>query len=107
MSDIDHGTYDCRECGLTTDADLFRHPASFIEPGALRQWCPCALAGPRSSGWMRCGVRHEVPRLPLRRARADYHADRKSLSVSGAKVLLKAPALFRWQHDNPGPQGRL
>jgi hypothetical protein len=32
---------------------------------------------------------------------ADYHADRDSLSVSGAKTLLKAPALFRWQQDNP------
>lgn len=32
---------------------------------------------------------------------ADYHADRESLSVSGAKVLLKAPALFRWQQDHP------
>jgi hypothetical protein len=32
---------------------------------------------------------------------ADYHADRDSLSVSGAKVLLKAPALFRWQQDHP------
>lgn len=32
---------------------------------------------------------------------ADYHADRESLSVSGAKTLLKAPALFRHQQDNP------
>ena len=32
---------------------------------------------------------------------ADYHADRDSLSVSGAKVILKAPALFRWQQDHP------
>ena len=32
---------------------------------------------------------------------AEYHSDRDSLSVSGAKVLLKAPALFRWQQDNP------
>lgn len=32
---------------------------------------------------------------------AQYHADRESLSVSGAKVLLKAPALFRWQQDHP------
>lgn len=32
---------------------------------------------------------------------ADYHADRTSLSVSGAKVLLKAPALFKWQQDHP------
>lgn len=31
----------------------------------------------------------------------DYHADRESLSVSGAKVLLRAPALFRWQQDHP------
>lgn len=32
---------------------------------------------------------------------ATYHADRESLSVSGAKVLLKAPALYRWQLDHP------
>lgn len=33
-------------------------------------------------------------------AEVDYHADRESLSVSGAKVLLKAPALFKWQQEN-------
>lgn len=32
---------------------------------------------------------------------ADYHDDRESLSVSGAKVLLRSPALFRYQQDNP------
>lgn len=32
---------------------------------------------------------------------AEYHADKDSLSVSGAKVLLRAPALFRWQQDHP------
>lgn len=32
---------------------------------------------------------------------ATYHADRDSLSVSGAKTLLKSPALFRHQQDNP------
>ncbi|NUO35604.1 MAG: hypothetical protein HOQ18_18375 [Dermatophilaceae bacterium] len=32
---------------------------------------------------------------------ATYHADRESLSVSGAKVLLKAPALFKWQQEHP------
>jgi len=32
---------------------------------------------------------------------SEYHADRDSLSVSGAKTLLKAPALFRWQQDHP------
>lgn len=31
----------------------------------------------------------------------DYHADRDSLSVSGAKVLLRSPALFRHQQDHP------
>lgn len=31
----------------------------------------------------------------------EYHADKLSLSMSGAKVLLKAPALFREQQDNP------
>jgi hypothetical protein len=32
---------------------------------------------------------------------AVYHSDRDSLSVSGAKVILKAPALFRWQQEHP------
>lgn len=32
---------------------------------------------------------------------ADYHADRDSLSVSGAKLLLQAPALYRWALDHP------
>lgn len=31
----------------------------------------------------------------------DYHAHRGSLSVSGAKTLLKAPALFRYQLEHP------
>lgn len=30
-----------------------------------------------------------------------YHAHPTSLSHSGAKVLLKAPALYKWQRDNP------
>ncbi|GEB16706.1 PDDEXK-like protein of unknown function [Pimelobacter simplex] len=34
---------------------------------------------------------------------ADYHADQTSLSHSGAKTLLKAPALFRHEQDNPAP----
>lgn len=32
---------------------------------------------------------------------AAYHADPYSVSASGLKLLLKAPALFRWQQDNP------
>lgn len=32
---------------------------------------------------------------------ATYHGDRESLSVSGAKVLLKAPALYKWQLEHP------
>lgn len=32
---------------------------------------------------------------------AEYHSDRDSLSVTGAKTLLKSPALFRHQQDNP------
>lgn len=32
---------------------------------------------------------------------ATYHDDRTSLSVSGAKVLMRSPALFRHQQDNP------
>lgn len=31
----------------------------------------------------------------------DYHAHPGSLSVSGAKVLLRAPSLFKHQQDNP------
>lgn len=30
-----------------------------------------------------------------------YHADRGSLSVSGAKLLLRAPKLFRYRQDHP------
>lgn len=30
-----------------------------------------------------------------------YHRDPSSLSVSGAKLLLKSPALFRYRQDNP------
>lgn len=30
-----------------------------------------------------------------------YHADRGSLSQSGAKLILRAPAKFRWQQDHP------
>ena len=37
---------------------------------------------------------HDVPD-------AEYHGDRRSLSVSGAKVLLDCPARYRWQQDNP------
>lgn len=32
---------------------------------------------------------------------ANYHADPTSLSVSGAKTLLKAPALYRWRLGHP------
>jgi hypothetical protein len=32
---------------------------------------------------------------------ATYHADRDSLSVSGAKLLMRSPALFRHQQDHP------
>ena len=37
---------------------------------------------------------HDVPE-------SDYHGDRRSLSVSGAKVLLDCPARYKWQQDNP------
>lgn len=30
-----------------------------------------------------------------------YHAHKGSLSVSGAKTILRAPALFQWQQDHP------
>lgn len=32
---------------------------------------------------------------------AEYHADRESLSVTGAKVLLVSPAKFHWRRDHP------
>lgn len=32
-----------------------------------------------------------------------YHADPGSLSHSGAKLILKAPAQYRWETDNPTP----
>lgn len=30
-----------------------------------------------------------------------YHADRRTLSHSGAKLILEAPAKFRWEQDHP------
>ena len=42
-----------------------------------------------------------APGLVLDLDEQEYHADRGSLSVSGAKVLLKSPAKFRWQQDHP------
>ncbi len=38
-----------------------------------------------------------VPDMP----EDEYHAHEGSLSVTGAKTLLKAPALFKWQQDHP------
>lgn len=34
---------------------------------------------------------------------AEYHGDKGSLSSSGARRILKCPALFRWEQDNPPP----
>lgn len=34
---------------------------------------------------------------------ATYHGDPDSLSQSGAKLLLRSPALYRWRLDNPQP----
>lgn len=42
----------------------------------------------------RRGIIHGLPE-------ADYHADPDSLSVSGMKLLLQAPALYRHRLDNP------
>jgi len=35
---------------------------------------------------------------------AEYHADRESLSQSGAKILLRSPAEFAWAMAYPSPQ---
>lgn len=40
------------------------------------------------------GLHDDVPE-------AEYHAHRGSLSVSGAKVLLKSPKRFRWEQEHP------
>lgn len=47
---------------------------------------------------MNTGIHSDVPE-------AVYHADKDSLSVSGAKKLLppSCPALFRWERDNGQP----
>jgi hypothetical protein len=63
--------------------------------------CPCschrALAAETSAtepGGREPGFYPDVPE-------AEYHADRLSLSVSGAKLLLKAPAIFRHRLEHP------
>lgn len=35
---------------------------------------------------------------------AEYHADRESLSQSGAKILLRSPAEFAWEREHPREQ---
>ena len=44
------------------------------------------------------GVEGVVENMPDR----VYHADKTTLSSSGARSILKSPALFRHQQDNPG-----
>lgn len=36
----------------------------------------------------------------------DYHADRVSLSSTGARKLLACPARFRWERDNQSPPSK-
>lgn len=43
---------------------------------------------------MTARIVHDLPE-------AKYHADTKALSASGAKLLLKAPAVFRWRQTHP------
>jgi hypothetical protein len=42
-----------------------------------------------------------VPGMHLGLDEQVYHRDPDSLSVSGAKTLLRCPALFKWQQDHP------
>lgn len=55
--------------------------------------CGCHAAAPEPET-PRHGFEDAVPE-------AEYHADRASLSVSGAKLILKAPALYRHRLDHP------
>jgi hypothetical protein len=63
----------------------------------------CDLTGQTFGRWAVVGFAHvhTTPGFYDDIPEAEYHADRDSLSVSGAKVLLKAPALFKWQQDHP------
>jgi hypothetical protein len=67
-----------------------------------REGCPCAeRENPMTGTPIAQVVDDTTPGFYDDIPEADYHADRTSLSVSGAKVLLKAPALFKWQQDHP------
>lgn len=70
---VDHPTTRCA-CKCYTDAD------------AVHQAAPAALYG------LTAGVPDE-----------EYHADRDTISSTGARKLLECPARFKWELDNPAP----
>jgi hypothetical protein len=72
------------DCGCSCHRE--EQPAVVTKTGPA----PTATAA-RTAGYV-----HDLPE-------AEYHSDRTSLSHSGAKTLLKAPALFRWEQDNTPP----
>jgi len=86
-------------CGLANPAHIHQQCAGgYCRPDGTYVPCVCdchdikepAMTAPAP----RAGFVHDLDE-------ATYHSDRNSLSVSGAKVILKAPALFRWQQDHP------
>ncbi len=89
----DNETAPCGRCG--TPVHLQHDPA--CEHGEVA----CPECG-HDSVCARCdgavdltpGFHSDVPEIA-------YHSDTVSLSVSGAKLLLKAPALYRWRLDHP------
>lgn len=81
------------------------HPACRTSVGDDAIRCPHDLAFCGDCAWEdacgecaatvdRTGFHDSIPE-------ADYHADRESLSVSGAKLMLRAPALYKWRLDHP------
>ena len=77
--------YRCTTCGhvATTTRDMTAHAND--------------LSGkPRPRDIDQPGIRTGVPELT-------YHSDRKTLSASGAKTLLKDPERFIWERDHGRP----
>lgn len=64
-----------------------------IHPNAGAYCVPCALAG-IAKPVRDPGFHPDVPE-------ADYHADRGSLSQSGAKLILESPALYEHRLEHP------
>lgn len=83
-------------CGCDCHQEPTHKESPGAAPDAARQGEAQAMPDQQTKG----GTDIE-PGLHFDLDEKEYHSHRGSLSHSGAKTLLRAPALFRWEQDHP------